>query len=358
VRSWLEVVLAEHYGVHRFEAARLEGGHTNETYAIEAIRPAALDAEPARWVLRRSWAGKPDAQLAREETVLAGLAGPAAHAALVGLELPRLVPTREGAPRAQSEGRAVHVFARCHGEPGPRWLAPHETARARAAMHALARLHGALHGAQHVAQHGALHGALATPPVTPPATLPAATPDGAAGLRARLERVRSRGTRGLPTRITARALDAVLVRIEAGLDEAFADAALRGEPLQWLHGDYHLGNLRWRGSEVASVVDFDDTERGVAKLEAALALFALARQDAGEEAFVYDRALWGEGLGAYEAGTSSRTGLRPEPFERVFCGAQALIHLEAAQRGLWTLQDGIGFWPCWSALSDPGPRDT
>jgi len=34
----------------------------------------------------------------------------------------------------------------------------------------------------------------------------------------------------------------------------------------------------------------------------------------------------------------------------LFCAYQVLIHLEGAQRGLWELTEGIGFWPCWHTL--------
>ncbi len=114
---------------------------------------------------------------------------------------------------------------------------------------------------------------------------------------------------------------------------------------QWLHGDYHLGNLLWTGDAITGVVDFDDTVRGNPATEAAMALFALARQPV-ESTFVYDAALWATGHDAYvEAGGVPVTGDRDTLATR-FCAYQVLIHLAATHRKLWTLDEGIGFWPC------------
>lgn len=74
-----------------------------------------------------------------------------------------------------------------------------------------------------------------------------------------------------------------------------------------------------------------------------MALYALARQPSGEDGFVFDAELWDAGRAAY-AGPIAGDAL-------LFCAYQVLIHLEAAQRGLWQLTEGIGFWPCWNTLS-------
>jgi Ser/Thr protein kinase RdoA (MazF antagonist) len=122
-------------------------------------------------------------------------------------------------------------------------------------------------------------------------------------------------------------------------------ARVAPEPPQWLHGDYHLGNLLWTGNTITGVVDFDDTVRGSPATEAAMALFALARQP-DECTFVYDGALWNTGHDAYlRAGGVPIAGDRDELTSR-FCAYQVLIHLAATHRKLWALDAGIGFWPC------------
>jgi aminoglycoside phosphotransferase (APT) family kinase protein len=181
---------------------------------------------------------------------------------------------------------------------GPRYLAPGDHARMRAAMTRLAQLHRAL----------------ADVPLTP----------GEAWLHARVAQIRT----GPP------GVEQVLSRIDQLLPPATTT--------QWVHGDYHLSNLLWSHDEVSGVVDFDDVARGSAALEAGMALFALARQPAGEEAFVYDAALWDVGRAAYDGPVEGGALL--------FCAYQVLIHLDGAQRGLWELTEGIGFWPCWNTL--------
>ena len=248
-------VLDQHDGIHDAVVTRLERGHTNESYAL---------ATPmGRYVLRRAWAGKPASQIAAEENVLTALAAPTHPLAF---DVPRIIPTRAKTRHGLDGDRVVHLFSECRGTPGPRYLAPDDHERMRAAMTTLAHLHRAL-----------------------------------------------------------------------------ARVALDEPP--WLHGDYHLGNLLWTGDAITGVVDFDDTVRGNPATEAAMALFALARQPE-ESTFVYDAALWATGHEAYvTAGGVAIGGDRDELATR-FCAYQVLIHLAATHRKLWTLDEGIGFWPC------------
>lgn len=112
----------------------------------------------------------------------------------------------------------------------------------------------------------------------------------------------------------------------------------------WVHGDFHLGNLLWRGDEVSGVVDFDDARPGSHDDEAALALLSLARTRE-ERWFDYDRELWEVGRAAYGRPLELRV--------REFCARQVRVHANAAKRGLWQLEPGIGFWPCWRTLMAP-----
>lgn len=257
--------------------ARLAGGHTNESFVT------------GDHIVRKSWPGKPADELADEALVLDALRLPFAT--------PRLVETL-----APEDGRVVRVFTRCPGTIGPRFLAPDDHSRMHAAMSCLRTLHGAL----------------------------AAIPCGSSEdwLRRRLERVRSGSLAAFPAE-TPR----VLERIASLLPVA--------PPTQWVHGDYHLGNLLWRDDSIASVVDFDDVGAGTATTEAALALLALARQP-GEERFTYDAALWRTGCAAYGSDLPLLVDL--------FAAYQVLIHLAAVQRGSWTLATSLGFWPCWYAI--------
>jgi len=257
---------------------RLDGGHTNESFVVDG------------GILRRSWPGKSSAQLAAERDVLAALPS-------LPFATPRLL--RELPPE---DGRRVQLFTRCPGSPGPRFLAPDDHARMRAAMSALRRLHTAL------------------------ATIP-----GASGcwLTMRLDSIRTVSPAALPVGTSA-----ILDRIAAVIPD--------DDNVQWLHGDYHLGNLLWTDHTVSAVVDFDETGCGSATTEAALALLALARQPT-EDRFTYDLDLWRTGRDAYGAEVPLLVDL--------FCAYQVLVHLAAFQRGSWTVEDSLGFWPCWNQLA-------
>lgn len=239
-------------------------------------------------VVRHHAPGKSPEQLAREAHVLGRLDVP---------WVPRIV-------RSHADAR---VFTLVPGAPGPRYL-DRDVARMTAAMRRLAELHAML--ASEPTNVSPWH-----------------------WIEQRLARVRARGLDRLPPDAGA-----ILESIEQALVTPVPG------PLHALHGDYHLGNLLWTNTVVTGVVDFDDTDAGSALTEAAMALFALARTP-DEDRFTYDRELWQAGATAYGI------ALDPTPYELAFCGYQVLIHLDAAQRGLWSLAPCIGFWPCWNTLT-------
>jgi aminoglycoside phosphotransferase (APT) family kinase protein len=281
----VETVLAEHYGIRAESITRITRGHTNESFAVGD-----------RLVARRGWANKPLSRIGREERVVTALG------------VPRIVETKSGALHAVCGDRVVHVFERCPGEPGPMWLTRGDERTMCSAMEHLADLHARL--------------ADLSPVDAGPWTW----------LHERVDRVRATDLPEGGSR--------VLDRIAAILDEAPALGRV-----QWLHGDYHLGNILLHDGSVTAAVDLDDTAPGSALGEAATALFALARRNEGEEQFAYDAALWSAGEAAY--GTDLPP---PDVMLPIFCAQQVLVHLEAAQHGWWKLEPGIGFWPCWHAL--------
>lgn len=282
----VEAVLAEHYGIGGESITPIARGHTNESFAIGD-----------RFVLRRAWEGKPLARIEREERILETLG------------LPRIVKTKSGALHAIANGRFIHLFERCRGDVGPAWLGRGDRQAMRSAMEHLASLHTRL------------------------ARLPPNGEDAWTWIRERFARARAGRLPDGGRR--------VLARIEAILDEAPALGSV-----QWLHGDYHLGNLLFEGGDVTAAVDLDDTSVGSALGEAATALFALARRNDGEERFAYDADLWALGRDAYGARLPEADEMLP-----LFCAQQVLVHLEAAQHGWWKLEPGIGFWPCWNILT-------
>jgi len=338
----LAPLLRQHWGLRAGSARALPTGHTNKTYAVQT------DERPV--VLRVSWAGKPARQVRDEARVLAHLAA--------APELPRV-------PRARCtlDGRAclpwgrrwLHVFEHIPGAaPGMIDAAAMESAIAPTIAPSLIE--------------PALERAFIESDIEPAmasitaramrtlahvhrrmATLPVKTADPAAWLRARHARVAARPSPALAD-IPAWQYAAVQQRIGILL----ATLPLAG-PVQWLHGDYHAGNLLFLDGEISGILDFDDVGPGSPWLEAAFALFALSRDTRVEDGFAFDADIWHAGLHAYAQAAQppapsqwlhgQRDALLP-----LFCADQVLVHLEAAQRGLWTPGPGMGFLGCWRQL--------
>ncbi|MBN3727187.1 phosphotransferase [Burkholderia sp. Ac-20379] len=307
----LEPLLQRYWRTGPVRLAAQPSGHTNKTFR--------LACEAGGRVLRVSWAGKPLEQVRREAALLERLR------AVPGLPaLPVLIPAVDGQRGVQlPDGRWLHLFETIDGVPG---LPADAHAGTLDAMRVLARLHTAL------------------------AALPApeATPLG--WLAARHARVAARARPGLPGTLDSE-YDELIGRIGAHL--VSATGWLTG-PAHWLHGDYHAGNLLYAGNAVSGVLDFDDAGQGAPWLEAAFALFALSRDALRDDRFVFDAAIWDAGLQAYAAARLDAApgwiAARREALMRLFCADQTLIHLEAAQRGLWTPGAGMGFLGVWRQL--------
>lgn len=307
----LEPLLHRYWRIGPARLAALPSGHTNKTFRLEC--------EAGGRVLRVSWAGKPLDQVRREAALLERLR------AVPGLPaLPLLIPTVDGQPGVcLPDGRWLHLFEAIDGVPG---LPADALAGTLDAMRTLARLHAAM------------------------AALPATEAAPLGWLAARHARVAARTPPGLPG-----ALDSEYPELMRRIGAHLADAAgwLTG-PAHWLHGDYHAGNLLFAGNAVSGVLDFDDVGQGAHGLEAAFALFALSRDALRDDRFVFDASIWEAGFGAYAAARPDAVpgwiAARREASMLLFCADQTLIHLEAAQRGLWTPGAGMGFLGGWRQL--------
>jgi Ser/Thr protein kinase RdoA (MazF antagonist) len=303
VRSATEA-LADDYGLPGASLAPIASGHTNESLAV--------DAPGGRFVLRLAWRGKPLGAVLDEERLLRALRP-------TGIT-PRVVPTRAGAPRAAVLGRVAHLFERL---PGAVVAAP-SVPQTRAALATLADLHAALRA---VPRDGA---------------------DPVELLRARRGRVFGDASARWPADVAA-ALPRVRRRIDDALDAA---SALSAQRAQWLHGDYHPGNVLFSGDAVTGVVDLDDCGAAVPAVDLAVALYTFSRDAAHEPALRFDPERWRAGAAAYAARGGGSPWRAPDPLaEAIFCAHQALLHLDAARRGLWALAPGIGFYPCFNALA-------
>ncbi|EPZ86741.1 phosphotransferase enzyme family protein [Burkholderia cenocepacia K56-2Valvano] len=313
----LEPWLHRYWNIGPARLQALASGHTNKTYLVEG--------DAGRAVLRVSWAGKPLGQMQREASIL-GRLGAARTTAPRLPALPRLQPTVDARTGVRlPDGRWLHLFEHIDGRPG---LPDDPHAGATDAMRTLAHLHTAL------------------------AAIPASEAAPLAWLSARHARVAARAMLSLPGDLND-AYDTVIRRIGAHLDAA---AAWLTGPAHWLHGDYHAGNLLYVGNAVNGVLDFDDVGQGAPWLEAAFASFALSRDADRDDGFVFDRGRWGASLDAYAA---TRPDAAPawlrdhyDALTTLFCADQTLIHLEAAQRGLWMPGPGIGFLGGWRQLLD------
>nr|WP_249176378.1 phosphotransferase [Burkholderia cenocepacia] len=312
----LEPWLHRYWNVGPARLQALASGHTNKTYLVEC--------DAGRAVLRVSWSGKPVGQMRREASILDHL-GAACQASRLPA-LPRLRPTVDAQTGVRMpDGSWLHLFEHIDGRPG---LPDDARAGATDAMRTLAHLHTAL------------------------VAIPASEAAPLAWLSARHARVAARAIPLLPADLRDD-YDTVIRRIGAHLDAA--SSWLTG-PVHWLHGDYHAGNLLYVGNAVNGVLDFDDVGQGAQWLEAAFASFALSRDAGRDDGFVFDRGRWTASLETYAA---TRPDAAPgwlrdndDALMTLFCADQTLIHLEAAQRGLWMPGPGIGFLGGWRQLLD------
>lgn len=315
VESGLAGLLHRHWGVRADRLQALPSGHTNKSFLVESGGRLA--------VLRVSWPGKTAKQVGHEAQALAHL---------------RAVPGLPALPRArltmhphtgvvEHDGCWLHLFEHIAGESGS-LRAP--AGRMAPAMVELARLHQAL------------------------STLPSVASHPAHWLTQRYQRVCQRPAPVLPGSLH-RDYRAVLRQAEQVL--ASAASWLPG-PTRWIHGDYHAGNLLMCDDQVSGILDFDEVGQGSQCLETALALFALSRDDTVEQGLAFDADLWRQGLQAYaQSGCVDAERLMREQasLRRLFCVDQVLIHLEAAQRQLWRLGPGMGFFACWHDLLQAPP---
>lgn len=305
----LELLLMKHWNIRPTRIHPLSTGHTNKTYRIDCASRA--------FALRVSWSGKLAAQVRREASMLDHLS---LAQYLPALPRVQLTVDRQSCVRAD-DGSWLHLFAHIDGTPG----LPSDAEPAIVdAMRTLAHLHAAM------------------------VALPASTSDPLAWLNERYARVSARPAPALKASLLEHY--ALLLR-RIGVHIAAAAAWVRG-PVSWLHGDYHAGNLLFIDSAVSGVLDFDDVGQGAHWLETAFALFALARDASIEARFTFDVRLWDTGLRAYmslhpgDDDASVYLRVKRDALRDLFCVEQVLIHLEAAQRGLWIPGPGMGFLAC------------
>lgn len=322
----LTAVLAEEYGFRQVLLDPTPLGYSNRSHRVR------VDGEDA--ILRVSFPGKPAAQVAREERLLAFL-GRSPRAARAP-RTPALIPTSRGRPHFLRGGRRHHLFRRLPGEVRYRWRDLPAPGDMRAAAEALAALHGALR----------------------PLRVPAPDPPGSLALQ--LRRALRTPPREQPIWDEAAPL---WPAFEAGARAVLR--AARALPLhrlapQWVQGDFQLENLLFDDRGVSAVLDFDDARPSLREVDVAISLLGLARDGAREDALVYDRGLYEMGLLAYRA-AAARLGLRIEEealqgrhlpiYEGLLCLEQCLLHLRSARRGQWRLVHGIGFWACYRSLA-------
>jgi len=407
----LQALVHANWGLRVLHLQPLPSGHTNKSYLVEvesgeagrsanhdvgdARRPAPSGAgqralphgtgangcaceDRVSLILRVSWPGKTMHQVRREEALLAALGG---AVSLPSVPRPRI--TLDGRSEVRAGACWVHLFDRIPGRVGfPLTATQGAETRAiiAAAMRTLAHLHDAM---GEIPADAALHGMATGAAMRADATDAAdAALHPSTWLVQRHARVSARAMPVLPNGLAPHYAQ-VVSRAGACLAEAASNLPAH---IGWVHGDYHAGNLLFAEADrsdisVTGILDFDDAGIGAPWLEAAFALFALTRDATVEHGFTYDTGIWDEGLEAYArhrqkpvtggAGIDAKTGTGIEAeaaamtgylrtnrraLMNLFCIDQVLIHLEAAQRGLWSLGPGIGFLGCWhQLLSEASP---
>ncbi len=193
-----------------------------------------------------------------------------------GFPAPRLVGTRVGNnSMVQLNDRVYELFQYVEGEGFDRTPPPCENAGALLArLHALTREYHPRWPAPVWSYHDDAH------------------------VRARLERVGSRGIAPAEVRELSELYD----------DAAKRAAAPRGRkrpPVQLLHGDWHPGNMIFRGQRVVAVLDFDAARTGPIAADVATGALQFSLMRVGVDADAWPDALDAERFAAFLRGYAS-----------------------------------------------------
>lgn len=123
---------------------------------------------------------------------------------------------------------------------------------------------------------------------------------------------------------------------------------------QWIHGDVQLENVLFEEGRFSAFLDFESVSWDACEKDAILSAFRTCKEGNTDAPFQYDKERFAVALDAYR---SRNAGLCDTFFQQYdtlwkpfFCLDQAMVYLVNAFDGIWQLDTGIGFLPCFNEV--------
>lgn len=126
--------------------------------------------------------------------------------------------------------------------------------------------------------------------------------------------------------------------------------------IQWIHGDVHLENLLFLPDNKIAFIDFENVQIAPLELDIIFSAFRIAKIGKDDKQLNYHKEDIHTALEAYAVQNKNFTFLVEQLDEKehlwraLFCLDQALLYLNQAYKGVWELEEGIGFLACFNEV--------
>ena len=125
---------------------------------------------------------------------------------------------------------------------------------------------------------------------------------------------------------------------------------------QFIHGDIHLENLLFLDNNAVAFIDFENVQYAALEVDIIFSAFRICKIGKADDKLIYDPEAIKAALNAYFSINENMAWIGTEfvknekLWKALFCLDQAILYLSQAARGVWELEEGIGFLPCFNEV--------
>lgn len=125
---------------------------------------------------------------------------------------------------------------------------------------------------------------------------------------------------------------------------------------QFIHGDIHLENLLFLDDNSIAFIDFENVQYTALEVDIIFSAFRICKIGKADDKLRYDPEAIKVALKAYSSINEKFSWIETEfaknekLWKALFCLDQAILYLSQAARGVWELEEGIGFLPCFNEV--------
>lgn len=123
---------------------------------------------------------------------------------------------------------------------------------------------------------------------------------------------------------------------------------------QWIHGDVQLENVLFEEDRLTAFLDFEWVSWDACEKEVIFSAFRTCKEGQQDDFFRVDETLLHAALLAYREKNKLLCNTFFDHYSTLwqpfFCLDQAMMYLHNAWAGVWELQQGIGFLPCFNEV--------